>query len=226
MGAVGIFDIGFVDGPVEPLLVPPHLVDAVVMAAAVGDGDFVKFRVMQEGGGGRLTSGGSSVNADAGEVHFWVLSGGSLHPFNTIGEAGVFKVFVGDLLKILAAVISSKTIDLNDNKTAFGHFIFMAGPAAPSFGNEGTVWASVDVLDDGVFPPLLKITRSPDDSVDVVFVVAILADEALGELPVDFELWFVESSNEFFVRSTANFVDRGMINAGPFGEIVGFVGRE
>ncbi|MDA7656959.1 hypothetical protein N8647_01305 [bacterium] len=85
---------------------------------------------------------------------------------------------------------------------------------------------SVDIFDDGVFLACLKVARPPDYTMDVVFVITILTDEALGELPVDFELWLVESSNEFLVRDTANLIDRGMINAGPFDEIVRFVGRE
>jgi len=65
VGAIGIFDIGVVEGPIEPLLVPPHLVDAVVVAAAIRDGNFVEVTVVQEGGGGRLTTGGAAVDTDA-----------------------------------------------------------------------------------------------------------------------------------------------------------------
>ena len=146
-----------------------------------------------------MASGGASVNSDAGNVHFWVFGGGSLHPFNTIGEAGVFEVFVCDLLEFLAAVVGSKTIDLNDDETAFGHFIFMARPTAPTFWDERPVRASVDIFDDRVFLTFLEVARSPNDAVDVVFVVAVLANKALGALPVDFKLWFVENGDEFSV---------------------------
>jgi len=50
VGAVGVLDVRVVEGPVEPLLVPPHFVDAVVVAAAVGDRGFVEVAVEEEGG--------------------------------------------------------------------------------------------------------------------------------------------------------------------------------
>lgn len=84
--------------------------------------------------------------------------------------------------------------------------------------------ACVDVFDDGVFFAFLKVARSPDDAVNVVFIVAILTDEALGELPINFKFRLVEGGDELGVGSTVNLVDRGVINAGPFGEVVGFVG--
>lgn len=56
MGAIGVFDVGFVDGPIEPLFIPPDFVHAVVMATAVGDGDFVKIAMVEEGCGGGLSA--------------------------------------------------------------------------------------------------------------------------------------------------------------------------
>ena len=51
VSAVGVFDIGFVDGPIEPLLVPPHFINTVVMAATIGDRSLIKVSMVEEGGG-------------------------------------------------------------------------------------------------------------------------------------------------------------------------------
>ena len=56
MGAIGVFDVRLVDWPIEPLFVPPKFVDTVVVTAAVGDRDFVKIAMVQEGRGGGLSS--------------------------------------------------------------------------------------------------------------------------------------------------------------------------
>lgn len=183
VGAVGVFDVGIVNGPIEPLLVPPHFVDAVVVATAVGDGGFVEITVVEEGCGRGLSTCGATVNSDASEVHFGVFGSGGFHPLDAIGEAGVLEVFVGNLVKVTAAIIGPKAVDLNYNEAPFGHFGFVTGPTGPAFGDEGTVGAGVDVFDDGVFFVFIEVAGSPNDSVDVVFVVAIFGDEALGFLP-------------------------------------------
>ena len=171
-----------------------------------------------------MSAGGASVDAYAGKVHFRVLGCGGLHPLNAVREAGVLEIFIGDLLEFLSAVVGSKTIDLDDDESGFGHFVFMAGPAAPTFGDERSVWAGVDVFDDGIFLAFLEIAGAPNDSVDIVFVVAVFADESLGKLPVDFQFGFVEGRQEFSIGSTANLVNRRVINAGPFCEVVVLIG--
>ena len=56
MGAIRVFDVGLVDWPIEPLFIPPNFVHAIVMTAAVGDRDFVKIAMVEEGRGGGLSS--------------------------------------------------------------------------------------------------------------------------------------------------------------------------
>ena len=48
----GVFDIGaalvaVIHGPAHPLLIPPDFVHAVIMTAAVGDGDFIEVVMIQ-----------------------------------------------------------------------------------------------------------------------------------------------------------------------------------
>ena len=43
--------------PAHPLLVPPHLIHAVVVAAAVGDDDFIKLRMEEDAAERTLPTG-------------------------------------------------------------------------------------------------------------------------------------------------------------------------
>lgn len=177
-----------------------------------------------------MPSCGAAVDADAGEVHFGVFGGGGLHPFDAVGEAGVFEVFVGDLVEVAAAMVSAEAIDLDDDEAAFGHFGFVAGPAPPFFGDEGAVGSGVDVFDNGVFFAFLEVEGTEDDAVDVVLAVAVFGDEAFGLLPADGleggEVGFVEGGDEFLVGRPADFEDGWVVNAGPFCEVVFFVRGE
>jgi len=153
-----------------------------------------------------------------------------LHPLDAVGEAGVLEVFVGDLVEVAAAEVGAEAIDLDDDEAAGDHFGFVTGPAGPFFGDEGSVGAGVDVFDDGVFLILVEVAGSPDDAVDIVFTVAVFGDEALGEIPPGGEeggkVGGVERRDEFLVGSTTYLIDGGMVDAGPFGEVVFFIGRE
>ena len=57
----------------HPLLVPPDLVHAVVVAAAVGDGGLVELAVEEHGADRVLAAGRAAVDADAAEVHVRIL---------------------------------------------------------------------------------------------------------------------------------------------------------
>jgi len=71
---VGVLDIGtaavgFVYGPTQPLLVPPDLVHAVVVAPAVGDGHLVEVPVVQQTSQSVLSAGAAAVETNAAKVH-------------------------------------------------------------------------------------------------------------------------------------------------------------
>ena len=69
----------------HPLLVPPHLVDPVVVAAAVGHRHPVEIAVPQQRPQGVLPPGGPAVNADPRQVKFGKLLRG---PFSQAMRSG------------------------------------------------------------------------------------------------------------------------------------------
>ena len=120
---VGAADVTIIDGPAHPLFIPPDFVHAVVMAAAIGDGDFIKISVIEEGAQGVLAASGAAVDADAGEVHFKVLGGGGFDPENAVGEAGIGEVFPADVMEFFGAVAGAHAVHLDDNEAEFGNFL-------------------------------------------------------------------------------------------------------
>lgn len=68
---VGDVRLRFVVGAddAHPLLVPPDLVEAVVVAAAARDGDFIEIGLEKEGGGGALATCRSAEDSDPVDVH-------------------------------------------------------------------------------------------------------------------------------------------------------------
>ena len=66
---VGTARIALIHGPAHPLLIPPDFVHAVVMAAAVSDGNAVEVVVIQQRPHGILATCAAAVNAHARQVH-------------------------------------------------------------------------------------------------------------------------------------------------------------
>ena len=91
---MGLIDVGLsgIMGAywiVHPLLVPPDFVDSVVMAATVGDGNFVKVVEIDEGTSRTLPSRRASIDAYSAGVHLWVELGRFLDPLDAIRKSGV-----------------------------------------------------------------------------------------------------------------------------------------
>ena len=147
---VGAAGVAFIDGPAHPLLVPPDFVHAVVVAAAVGDGDVVEVVMIEQGAHGVLAAGTAAVDADAGEVHPGACFGGGFDPELAVGKAGILEVFPADIVEGLAAMIGAHAVEFDDDEAEFGEDVVIE-QAAEILGGEGAVRSGIDVFDDGVF---------------------------------------------------------------------------
>src|SRR4029079_5093936 len=107
--------------PSHPLLVPPDLVDPVVVTAGVGVGDFIELWMEDEAAHRVLSAGRRSIETDTRNVVPWVLRGDSLVPENAIGEARVAEVSPGDVVERLRAVARSHAVDLHQHEPELGH---------------------------------------------------------------------------------------------------------
>ena len=88
----------------HPLFVPGGFVNTIVVAAAIGDGDFVKFRMEQHRARGVLPARRGAVNADAVGVHVGILFCGGFDPENAVGETGVGEVVPANVVESFGAI--------------------------------------------------------------------------------------------------------------------------
>src|SRR5688572_16656445 len=100
---VRTFRILRADRITHPLLVPRSFVHAIVVATAVRDGGFVKLRMEKNSGGGVLSAGGCSKNANARNVEVAKFFRGGFHPENAIFETAVFEILPANVVKSFGA---------------------------------------------------------------------------------------------------------------------------
>ena len=84
--------------------------------------------------------------------------------------------------------------------------------------------ASIDVFDDGIFLFGVKVFGTKDDPMNVVVVVAILADEFFGSKPTHLaecmEAWISECRDLFLIRASVHFINWRVVDSRPFDEII------
>ena len=146
---VGLLGVVRADRPAHPLLVPPDLVHAVVVAAAVGDADLVEVAVEEQAPQGVLAAGRAAVDADAGQVHVRILRGGGFDPEDAVGKAGVAQILPADVMERLGAVGGAHAVDLHDDESQIRHAL-LSRVEGESLGDERVVRACIDVLDDRI----------------------------------------------------------------------------
>ena len=119
LGGVGGGFVVFPEWIAHPLFIPPDLVHGIVVATAVGDSDFVKIVVCNEGAHRVLSSGGSSVNPNPAEVHPRTVFACGFDPKNAVGEAGVADVLPADVVEGFRAERGAHTVDLHHDESKF-----------------------------------------------------------------------------------------------------------
>lgn len=119
LGGVGGGFVVFSEWVAHPLFVPPNFVHGIVVATAVGDGDFVKIMVCNEGAHGVLSSGGASVNPNPAEVHPGTVLPCGFDPKNAVGKAGVADVLPADIVEGFRAKRGAHPVDLHHDESKF-----------------------------------------------------------------------------------------------------------
>ena len=120
---VGLLFVMRPNRPAHPLLIPPDLVDSIVVAATIGDRRIVKIAVSNQRSHGALPTRRSTPDTDARQIHFGTLLGGRLHPGDPIRETAVPQILPADIVKCLAAIAGPHAIDLDHDETELGHLV-------------------------------------------------------------------------------------------------------
>src|SRR5271154_7206811 len=87
------------------------------MAAAVGNHNFVEFRMEQHASEGVLPASGSPEYADAREIVRRVPGGHGLMPENPIGKSGIAQILKRHVVKRLRTIACAHAIDVDHNET-------------------------------------------------------------------------------------------------------------
>lgn len=127
--SVGVHDVRgrvvhvVVDGPPHPRLVPPLLVQPVVVAAAVGDGGLVEVAVPQQRGQRALPARGAADDADARQVHPRPGGRRGAEPRNAVQEPSVPQVLVAVVMECLGPPVRPHPVDLYHHKAQFRELV-------------------------------------------------------------------------------------------------------
>ena len=167
------------DGVTHPQFVPPQLVDAVVVAAAIRGRGRVEVAVVQHRTQGVLAAGGAAVDAHAGDVQRGEFFRRGPQPGDAVRQAGVLQVLPADVVEGFAPPVRARPVDAGDDEAEGRQF---PRPGLPAVGLRHVlaVRAGVDVLDDGVFlRPVGRVAagREQQQPVDVGHPVAALRRE-------------------------------------------------
>ena len=227
---VGVLGIGGIDGPSHELLVPPEFVEAVVVAAAEGDGGFVEVVVPEEGGERVLPAGGPAEDAHAADVEPRVACGGGFQPEDAVGEAGVAEVFVADVVEGLGAAGGAHAVDADDDEAEFGEDVGEVVDGEEGGGEAVAVGAGVDLLEDGIAFVGVEARGEAEDAPDVGFAVAALGVEDDGHGPAGGgevgDVLALEFGDDGAVGGAAESGDGGAVGAGGVVDEDGAVGGE
>ena len=180
---VGAFGVPGAEGPTHELLVPPEAVEAVVVAAAEGDGGLVEVVVPQEGGHGVLPARGPAVDAHALQIHPGAVFGRRLHPEDAVGEAGVAEVAPADVVEGLGAAEGAHAVDAHHDEAQGGEHVGEVIHREEGGGELVDGRPRVDLLDDGVLPLGVEVRGQAEDAPDVGLAVAPLGADDLRHLP-------------------------------------------
>ena len=153
------------------------------MASAGAVCGLVEFGILQYGGSALLTSGRASVDADAVDIHVWVLLGCGLDPRYAVGQTCILEVLVAYLLKLLRAERRAHGVELYDDEAQLGK---RGGGPVVGYKVLGYVCAAracVDVLYDWIFLLGVEVGRALDNAPHKGLAVAARGGEDLGGLP-------------------------------------------
>ncbi len=186
VGHIGLLGVMRADRPAHPQFVPPDLIHAVVMAAAIRHGHFVKVGMEQNATERILAAGRAAEDADAAKVHVWILRRGCLHPQDAIGEAGVAEVLAANVMERLGTIVRAHAVDLHDDEPQLGEAL-MPVEGTEVLRHERALRPGVDLLDHGIFLVGIEVRRAEDDAVNIRLAVASLGDESLGHFPASLQ---------------------------------------
>ena len=211
--------VALVHRPSHPELVPPDLVHAVVVAAAVGHAHGVDLREIKQRAHRVLPTGAAAVDADAREIHPWARGRRGAQPCHVVRKAGVLQVLPADVVELLAAPVGAHAVHLHHHEAVVGHGA-LAVAYREGLGNEEVLRPGVDLLHHGARRRVGRAARRPpDDAPDVGGAVAALGCEALGHGPSRGEelrrIGASELRNQRAVRSAMQLVHGRQVHARP-----------
>ena len=214
----GVGRVPRADRVAHPLLVPPELVDAVVVAAAIGGAGAVEVAMTQQGVRGVLPAGRATEDAHPAQVHGGFDLRELAQPADAVRKTGVAQVPPSLLVELLAAIPRAASVDLHDVETIERRLPVVVVPEAEGTRHERVLRPRVDMLEHRIL--LLRVERvgPVHDAPDVELAVAVLGAEADGFLPAG-RLELVQAAGQqsrqgAAVRAGAQREGRGEVDAG------------
>ncbi len=166
--------------PTHPLLIPPHLVHAIVMAAAVTHRHFVELRMKEQRTERTLSTGGRPEDTYTRDVVVGILRCNGLVPQNAIRKACVCEVLEGHIVEGLGAVAGAHAIDMHHDEAQLGERL-VRSDSAEGLRHERALRPGVDVLNHRILHLRIKVQWPSDRAPDVGLAIASLRNKDLRE---------------------------------------------
>ena len=123
VGHVRRFFVLPADRVAHPLLIPPDLIHAVIMAAGGRNRYFIELRMVQQGPGRALSAGRVTKDTYPADIHVRITGGRGFDPFDPVRETAVFQVLPANIMEGLGAVRGTHAVYLHHNKAQFGQLV-------------------------------------------------------------------------------------------------------
>ena len=183
---VGSADVRIVHRPAEPLLIPPKFVHAIVVATAIGHGDFVKIIIVEQRAHRILSASRTAVNSHARQIHPRPRFRRRLNPRDAIRKTRVLQIFPTHIVKLFAPIVRAHAVRLHNYETEFRERVLTQQPTK-TFRRKRILRPGINFLDDRIFFLRIKIGRFDDDAVNVRRAIATFRHKAFRHRPTGFQ---------------------------------------
>ena len=180
---IAAFHIGGIHRIPHPLLIPPYLVHAVVVAAARTVGRLVEIAMQEHRRGTFLAAGRSAEDAHIVGIHVGIALGGRLYPQLAVGQSGIFQVLVAHFLKLLPPPTGSHGIELHHDEAQFCQCGHVSVEWRETLGRVGAARSRIDVFDYGVATRWVEVDRALDDAPHIGLAITALGHKHLRGFP-------------------------------------------
>ena len=166
----------------HPLLVPPLLVDPVVVAAAACDSDFVELRMKQQSSGRALPARRHTVDSNSAGIAVGISLRQGRNPGDPVRKPSILEIMPAGIMKSLRAVSRPHAVALHHDKSQVSQRLHLITDGK-GLTNKRVLRPRIDVFNDRIRQCRVQERGPEDQAPDFRDPVAALCAKDLWGFP-------------------------------------------